>query len=159
MFKTFNSSDNIFTNFSIIRENKILLKPISLHDMVLDRYALILGYYPMNESKFNIFINLDKHKKVGLLNRHILSVASKLGIYQVLLKEIINLRDNHKRYKKYINDLTNDKEYWIKSFDKNQSELSTRYRMLLDIIVEELTKRENPKYLRKKKLQEIKNNL
>lgn len=152
-------SSDFINNLKAIRDNKLLLKPISLHDMMLEKYAFVVSHYPMNESKFNIFIKLDKHEKVGMLNRHILSVASKLGVYQVILKEIIKLRSDHKKYKKFIDQSYSDKEYWIKSFEKNEIELTTRYRMLLDIIGEEINKRENPKYLRKKKLQEIKDNL
>lgn len=161
MFKTIDNNDDkgIFNIYKVVKENKILLKPISLHDMILNQYALILSHYPMKESKFNIFIQLDKHKRVGMLNRHILSVASKLGVYQVILKEIIKLRIDHNKYKKFINDSEEHKEYWIKAFEKNQNELTTRYHMLLDIIGEEISKRNNPKYLRKKKLQEIKDNL
>jgi hypothetical protein len=92
--------------YRINNENKKLLKPIALHDMILSKYATILGYYPMSQSKFNIFIS-----------------------------------------------------FWQKRYEENKRELSKVYNMLLDMILEEINKRNNPKYLRKKKLQEIKNNL
>jgi len=168
MFETVNNNQNLYF---IIRKNKILLNTISLHDFILSKYALVLGYYPMIKSKFDIFIKLDKRKKVGMLNRHILSAASKLGVYQTILKEIVVLRENNKRYKKFTieeaasnssimsyfkkNDNIN---YWQNAYNKNQIELKKMYTMLLDIMCEELQKRNNSKYLRKIKLQEIKNN-
>ena len=42
-----------------IRENKNILKPIPLHNNVLSKYALILTYYPMKNSKLEIYLKLD----------------------------------------------------------------------------------------------------
>jgi len=134
------------------------LSPIALHDNILSKYVMVLLYYPMKDSKANIYLKLNKNQRVGMLNRHILSVANKLDVYQVIIKELIELRDNYKKYKKYKEkgDINN---FWTDHYKETEKELSRRYVKLLDIIIEEITRRENPKYLRKKKLKEIKNNL
>lgn len=164
MFEIINKNSN---DFIVIRKNKDILKPIALHDIVLSKYALILGYYPMINKKYDVFISLDRYKRVGMLSRHILGVASKLGIYQVVLKEINSLKDTHRNCKKYLKkekkNLSTFQErqdpFWQKRYEENKRELSKVYIMLLDMILEEINKRNNPKYLRKKKLQEIKSNL
>jgi hypothetical protein len=160
-------SENNLNIFRIIQENKKLLKPIALHDITLSKYATILGYYPMSQSKFNIFIKLDKNQRVGMLNRYILGVASKIGIHQCFLNQFNELRSSYKKYKKYNKKekkffnftSSKDDDFWINLYKKNQSEMNNQYYMLLNMILEELNKRNNPKYLRKRKLQEIKNNL
>lgn len=167
MFITIEQNKNIFY---ILRENKKLLNPIALYDTILGKYAMILGHYPMKESKYKIFSNLNRTERVGMLNRHILGVASKLGIYQTILKNIDELRLNHKKYKKYKNNTkkkskkslfsnSENDNFWQKKYIENQAKLTEQYNILLDIIIEEINKRNNPKYLRKKKLQEIKANL
>jgi len=169
MFEIIDKNSN---DFHVIRNNKNILKPIALHDMILSKYALILGYYPMINKKYDVFISLDRYKRVGMLSRHILGVASKLGVYQVVLKEINSLKDTHRNCKKYLkqekknsnNLFTAFKQekqdpFWQKRYEENKRELSKSYIMLLDMILEEINKRNNPKYLRKKKLQEIKSNL
>ena len=164
----FERIDNNSNDFIVVSKNKNILKPIALHDVILSKYALILGYYPMINKKYDIFISLDRYKRVGMLSRHILGVASKLGIYQVFLKEINSLKDTHRTCKKYVKQekknlftFKNEKQdpFWQKRYEENKRELSKVYNMLLDIILEEINKRNNPKYLRKKKLQEIKSNL
>jgi len=147
--------ENNLKNAILILETKKVLKPISLHDTILSKCALIFAYYPMKKSKLDIYLTLDKKQRVGMLYRHIVGVASKLGVYQTILREIIRLRQEHKKYKKYM-----DKEGFYKDiFTRNEMELSKRYNLLLDIMIEELTRRSDPKYLRKKKLKEIKENL
>jgi hypothetical protein len=165
-FSKIDPSENNLNIFRITRENKNLLKPIALHDIFLSKYALILGYYPIPQSKFNIFIRLDRNQRLGMLNRYILGVASKIGIHQCFIDQFNELRLKHKKCKKYVkkekkifNFGDKDNDFWIKVHKENQSEMRKQYNMLLDMILEEINKRNNPKYLRKKKLQEIKNNL
>lgn len=141
----------------LFRETKKVLKPVSLHDSILSKCALIFIYYPMKKSKFDIYLKLDKKQRVGMLYRHILGVASKLGVYQTVLKETIRLRQEHKKYKTYLE--TGKGSYWKSAYDRNELELNKQYNQLLDIMIEELTRRSDTKYLRKKKLKEIKENL
>ena len=100
MYKMLEKDHNLL--WVCINQIIISLKPISIHQNILIKYATILAYYPMKESKMEIFIKLDKKQKVGMLSRHIMGVASKLGIYQTLLKEIINLKQSHRTARKYI---------------------------------------------------------
>lgn len=150
------------SDFDIIkktREIKEVLKPISLHDNVLSKCVLILIYYPMKESKIEIYTNLDKREKVGFLTRYILGVASKIGIYQTLIKEIVTLKQDYKKYKIYIMKYKNDNKFWKECLERNQRDLTKQFSLLLDMMLEEITRRNEPKYLRKKKLEELKQNL
>lgn len=164
-FYTIDIKTNNSTNvYRIVRENKLLLRPIALHDIILSKYALILGYYTMSQSKFDIFTKLDRKQRLGMLNRHILGVASKIGIHQCFLNQFNGLRKKHEKCKKYISKdkfmtTSMPSNFWQKEYEENQSEMRRQYNMLLDMILEEIDRRKNPKYLRKKKLQEIKNNL
>ena len=92
-----------------------------------------------------------------MLNRHILSVASKLEVYDVILKSINQLRRSYRTSKKYMNG-EHDK-FWSENFTKNQIDFNKQMSQLLDIIIEEINRRNNVKYVRKKKLNEIKENL
>ena len=150
--------DNYLDIDRLVRETKKILKPISLHDIILTKCALIFVYYPMKASKLKIFSTLDKKQKIGMLYRHILGVASKIGVYQTIIKEIVRLRQDHVKYKKYLFEYSHV-DYWAELYKRNEKELSKQYNMLLDIMIEELKRRHDPKYLRKKKLNEIKENL
>jgi len=130
-----------------------VIYPISLHDDIVRKCVIILIEYPMKENKMKIFLELDKKEKVGMLNRHILSVASKIGIYDSFTNKVYRCIENNKRYKKY-NKSQND-AYWKEAYDRNQIELSKYHRLLLDIMLEELHRRSSVKYLRNKKLKEI----
>jgi len=162
MYKMLEKDPNLL--WVCINQIIISLKPISIHQNILIKYATILAYYPMKESKMEIFIKLDKKQKVGMLSRHIMGVASKLGIYQTLLKEIINLKQSHRTARKYIKPkpkkrtfFKEDKrdDFWEKVYVDTQSKLNYHFLLLLDIIIEEINRRHNLKYLRKKKLEEI----
>jgi hypothetical protein len=155
MFKTIKPYNNV-NIFRIVSENIDMLTPISLHNNYLSKYALILAYYPMKQSRYNIFIKLDKNQKVGMLNRHILGVARKLGVYQSIIKNIVKLRETLVRYKKYKNDNKKD-DFWRKT-TYTENELTTHMNLLLDIILEEIGRRGNTKYIRRKKLQELEKN-
>jgi len=135
---------NIYQYNLIILQNKKLLKPISLHDNFLSKYALIYANYPMKESKYNIYLKLDKNKRLGMLNRHMLGVASKLGISQVFIRERV------RAYKSYIKEYE-DEKYWKDAYEKY-------HRNMVDLF-EEIKKRNDPKYLRNKKLKEIQKNI
>ena len=50
--------------FQIIKNNKDALYPIALHDVVLTKYAMILSYYPMKDSKY--FVPTVVHLFLGL---------------------------------------------------------------------------------------------
>lgn len=145
-------------NFEIIkitREIKESLKPISLHDTILSKCSIILAYYPMKESKLEIYNNLDKRQRVGMLTRYILGVASKIGVYQSIIKEIVELKQNYKRYKYHLKNYKDDNKFWEEQLYKNQIEMNKYLNLLLDSIIEEISRRNDPKYLRKKKLNEI----
>lgn len=148
----------LFEFIRVTREIKNTLKPISLHDSVLSKCATILIYYPMKESKLKIYLSLDEKKRVGMLTRYILGVASKIGVYQTIIKEIIDLKQDYKKYIKYAKQDTMD-NFWKKRLEINQRELNKQFTMLLDIIIEEIDRRNDPKYLRKKKLNLINQNL
>lgn len=166
MFKTFDKN-NSMSVYIAQKENKKLLKPISMHDMLLDDYATILTHYPMPQSKYEIYLKLDKKKRVGMLNRYILGIASKLGIYQSYLREINELRKDYRKYKKFSKNErkpiflkimdNNDDNYWKKSLEECQLNLTKHYKMLFLMMFEEIVKRNNPKYLRRKKLEKINN--
>lgn len=149
----------------LIREYRNILKPIALHELVLTKYAYILCYYPMKDSKLDIYFKLDKNQRVGMLNRHILGVASKINVYQSIIKNIILIRNRLKHYKKYIKEEIDDdytlinKEYWQKSYNNSQNEINKQYSLLLDIISEEINRRKDIKYIRRKKMEEIEQNL
>lgn len=141
-------------SYSNYKEIEIFLKPISLDDMVLSRYILILDKYPMKESKKKIYLSLDKKQRVGMLNRYLLSIASKLGIYESFISEIIYLKRNYKIYKKFSND-DHNVQYWNKKFNDVKIRLTYQYNMLLKIIIEEIDKREKIRYLRKIKMNNV----
>ena len=142
-----------------IREIKAFLKPISLHDLPLTKCAFIVFYYPIKKSKLDIYLKLDNVQRVGMLNRYILGVASKLGIYQIFLRQFVGLKRENKRYKNYIKSGDLEQQFWIEQYRINQIELSKMFNLLLDMMIEEINRRNNPKYLRKKKLDEIIKNL
>ena len=61
MFSTVDINNQVYTELiKVVNENKSLLKPISLHDVKVSKYAIILSYYPMRKSKFDIFITLNE---------------------------------------------------------------------------------------------------
>lgn len=71
MFETIEKNSN---SNMVIRKNKEALEPIALHSITLNKYALILGYYPIKDKKyFDIYISLNRYQRVGFLSRHILS--------------------------------------------------------------------------------------
>lgn len=144
---------NTLEHFKQLRDIEETLHPIALHDVVLSKCSLILVQFPMKKTKLDIYATLNKHQRVGMLFRHILGVASKLGIYTVILKNIKELRSNHKRYKSLGGS---DGGFWEKRYKENNIELGKQYSILLDIIIEEISRREKPKYIRKKKLEKLK---
>jgi len=139
-----------------VGEIETILRPISLHEEMLIKCALILTFYPLRKSKLNIYLNLDKVQRVGMLNRHILGAASKLGIHQVFIRQIIGLKRTNKKYKQNILK-TDNKQFWTTAYNTNQIELRKMFNLLLDMMIEELDRRSEPKYLRRKKLNEIEN--
>lgn len=128
------------------------MRPISLENRILSKCALILVYYPLNEKKLKIFNKLDQKGKVGLLNRHLLSVASKLKLSEALITEMSRSMNNYRSYKKY-NERNDD--FWNRILEKNEIIFNKVYKLFLDSIIEEIDKRKNIKYLRNKKLNEI----
>ena len=149
---------NFFKIQKSIRETKEILKPIALHELLLTKCAFIITYYPFKESKLQIYSQLNKTQRAGMLNRYILGIASKLGIHQAFLRQIIGIKRQNKRFRNKINNVKERKEFWIDAYNSNQIELTKMFNLLLDMMIEEIDRRNNPKYLRKKKLNEIENN-
>jgi hypothetical protein len=74
------------------------------------------------------------------------------------LRQIIGIKRQNKRFRDKINNIKERKEFWIDAYNSNQIELTKMFNLLLDMMIEEIDRRNNPKYLRKKKLNEIENN-
>jgi hypothetical protein len=145
----------------IIYENEKELQPISLYAGHIEKYAKLIAFYPLPEKKYKIFCTLTKQTKLGLLNRHLLSVASKLGVSNVYIKHVNRLKIENKKYKNKIEEYkkfsrsTKELEEWKK---RNEIEMISALYMLFDMVFEETNKRLNITYRRKKKLEKIDEN-
>lgn len=97
---------------------------------------------------------------MGMLNRHVLSVACKLGISNILLKKAKYITIALATSKKNAKNTNNLSSYFKPNYFKEQEQeyrykLQEFYSIILDMIIEETLKRYNVKYMRKKKLEEI----
>lgn len=135
---------------TMMTNNKKELGYLPLHASVVNSYVLFISYFPFDDKKLKIYKKLGKGEKLGMLNRHVLSVAKKLGISDVLLK---NNHDHTQKYKIY-KDHDGD-NFYKKIFENTTKEISKGYLLLIDIIIDEMRKRNNIKYLRKKKIDTI----
>jgi hypothetical protein len=126
------------------------IRPISLENIILNKCATILVYYPFSDKKLKIFNKLNKKQKVGMLNRHLLSVANKLDINKPLIDGVSSCIRNNRRYKKYQND-----GYWNDLYNKNQDHFIRLYNIFINCLLDEINRRKNIKYLRNKKLEKI----
>lgn len=150
--KIYQNHFNHFARISlIINKNKCELGKLPIHDLVVVKYALAISYFPLSDSKMKIYNKLNKKQKIGMLNRHILSICRKLDISQVLIKNAKDASDNYKRIRKYedVDDV------WKTLIEKYRRDIDVGYNLLLDIIEEEINKLNNIKYLRKKKIEKI----
>jgi len=141
----------------IKQENRREMGVLPIHELIVEKYVILLSYYPFGDKKENIFKSLNKSQKMGMLNRKVLSVARELGISDLIIKKT----------KEITIDLASTKESakstsiffkpdYYKEREKNlRYKLEEYYTLILDMIMEETTKRMDVKYLRKKKLEEI----
>lgn len=141
---------------SILRNNRQLIGKLPIHEMKIDHYVKVVSFYPFSESKEKIFLTLNKKEKMGMLNRHVLSVARKLDISQVIIRKA---KEETLSYKKSLSYYKDDGDvYWGNLAVKSRENIDMFYGVILDMIIDEMNRRLEPKYLRKKKLEEITNN-
>ncbi len=151
-----NKKYDYFGYMAILSGNRRIIGKLPIHETKIDEYVRVVSFYPFTESKEKVFITLNKKQKLGMLNRHILSVARKLNISQVIIK---NAKTETLDYKKYLSFYKNEGDsYWKTFVIRSRDNIEMFYGIILKMIIEEIDRRLNPKYLRKKKLEEIKNN-
>lgn len=151
--KKIDINDTGFDYISTMTNNKKELGRLPLHSNIVDSYVLFISYFPFDSKKLKIYKKLRKGEKLGMLNRHILSVAKKLDISDVLLKKIHDHTQKYKIFKDH-----NDSVFYKNIIENTTKEISKGYLLLMEMIIEELKKRNDIKYLRKKKINNILNN-
>jgi len=143
----------------ILNENRREIGKLPTHELNVGAYVKLLSYYPFNEEKEKIFKSLNKSQKMGMLNRHVLSVARKLDISNILLKKAkditIDLATSKKNAKTSSLSSYFKPNYFKEQEEKYRHKLQEFYNIILDMIIEETIKRFDVKYMRKQKLEEI----
>jgi len=154
-----NKNYNSYELSKIKHTNRNEIGDLPIHEVRVIKYVVLLSYYPFNEQKWKIFKSLSKNQKMGMLNRHVLSVARQLGVSDILLKkakEITkDLASSTKRAKRTTIGNILKPNFYKEQEERYRRKLEEYYTLILDIIMEETSKRMNVKYLRKKKLDEI----
>ena len=141
--------------WEIILYNRKEIGDLPIHENFYNRYVYVLTFFPFSEKKEKIFKSLDRKAKMGMLNRHILSVAREVGISQIIIKKAKEETTDYKRcnenFRKYKDD------FWKEYVEQHRSKIEEYYTLILGMIEEEIRKRSNVKYMRKKKLDKILN--
>jgi hypothetical protein len=153
-----NKEYDYFDAFRIHSLNRKELGNLPIHETFIEKYLTVLLYYPLSESKLKIYSTLNKKGKLGMLNRHILSVARKLNISQVIIKLASESTQSYKKCKKYMKNDTDNDTYWTERVQDYGRDIRQYYMIVIDMISEEITKISDVKYLRNKKLKKIINN-
>ncbi len=142
----------------IIHQNRAEVGGLPIHEFCVDKYITLVSFYPFGDKKEKVFKFLSKAQKMGMLNRHVLSVARQLGISNILIKKAKETTKNLASTKNNKNNLSYfNPTYYEEQEIKYRYKLEEYYTLILDIIIEEIECRKNIKYLRKKKLDEITN--
>ena len=140
--------------FLIQHNNLQKLGNLPIYDISSLKYALIISYFPLKDSKLKIYKKLNRKQKLGFLNRHILSVGRKLELPQILLKKAKGSSKSYKITKKYAKESEYD-NFWKNSHKRDRNNIDEYYNIIMDIIIDEIKKYNNTKYSRKMKLEKI----
>lgn len=152
-----NEGNNFYLFNKIIVSNRKILGVLPIHEDKIQEYVLLVSYFPFTDTKEKVYLSLDnKRDRIGMLNRHILSVARKLDISQIIIKRAKESSINYNRYKNYGKDYEN--LWWSDQVIKYRENIIYTYDLLLKMIFEENIKRRDVKYVRKKKLEELMKN-
>jgi len=151
-----NKKYELYEISEITHQNRNEIGTLPIYEPYVDKYVLLISYYSFNEQQEKIFKSLNKSQKLGMLNRHVLSVARQLNISNILIKMAKQTTKDLASINKNVKLGLDYYETHYKTQENNyRRKLVDFYTLILDMIMEETTKRMNVKYMRKKKLEEI----
>jgi len=120
-----NKEYEYFELSKIIYDNRREMGKLPIHELNVGNYVKLISYYPFNEEKEKIFKSLNKSQKMGMLNRHVLSVARKLGVSNILLKKAKEITKDLAIVKK--NAKSNNLSSYFKLDYYKEQEIKYRY--------------------------------
>lgn len=149
-----NSDYSMLDVYQVERANRKEMGDLPIHEFCYSKYVKFISLFPFNKKKEIIFKSLNPKQKLGMLNRHVLSVAKNLEISQIIIKKAKEESLEYRRCIENIEKYSKD-DFWVNYADNHRKKMEEYYQLILDMIIEEMIKRTDVKYMRKKKLKEI----
>jgi len=88
--------------FMVTFTNRNFLTPISVPATIMDYYATILGFMPLNEKQCAVYLKLDSKKRAGYMIKYLIKSSRLIGVPKPIIDNLISTKESYEKYKKLL---------------------------------------------------------